>query len=212
MIGQSSSGPAQIPLYIALDQDFFKKAGLDVSSQTLSGGSTSAAAAFVNGSVNMLNSSAPEIIQYFGKKILSGKAFAEVTDQSYDVIGKGITSIPDIKGKTIGISAPNAADHIYLLAILQHYGLAPTDVIFISAGNPLQSPRCLDRGRGPDGSGKQRPTRRIDKGRNHPSEVRRQSGLRFQSNMFIATDDLIKNHKPLLKDVRGGAATTPSHG
>ena len=47
VIGQSSSGPAQIPLYIALDQDFFRKAGLDVSSQTLSGGSTSAAAAFV---------------------------------------------------------------------------------------------------------------------------------------------------------------------
>ena len=69
VIGQSSGGgPAGIPLYIALDQGFFKRAGLDVTSQILSGATTAAAASFVNGSVNMLNSSAPELIEYTGKE------------------------------------------------------------------------------------------------------------------------------------------------
>ena len=203
IIGQGSSGTAQIPLYIALQQDFFKKAGLDVTAQLLSGGTPSAMASFASGAVNILNLSAPELIQYTAKKVISGKAFGEVVDQSYDIVGsKAVTKIEDIKGKTIGVSAPNSGDQIYILAVMQHYGISPKDVTFITSGNPVSRLAAI-------AAGVIQVTAQGNPQREESMKVGTvvltsgDSPVQFPTNMFIASDDLIKNHKPLLKRFLG---------
>jgi NitT/TauT family transport system substrate-binding protein len=201
VIGQGSTGPSSLPLYVAVQQDFFKKAGLDVTAQTLSGGTPSAMASFATGAVNILNLSAPELIQYTGKKVISGKVFGEINDQQYDiVVAKDLTSIKDIKGKTIGISAPNSGDQIYLLALMQHEGISPNDVTFISTGNPINRLAALSAG-----------SIQVTAAPNAQREESVKAGsiilksgdspVQFPNTIFFANDDLIKNHKPLLKKV-----------
>ena len=55
----------------------------------------------------------------------------------------------DIKGKIIGISAPNSGDQTYFLGLMLHYKLSPQDVTFISVGNCAL--RCDDMDEGPSG-------------------------------------------------------------
>ena len=199
VIGQSSTGVGQMPLYVALQEGFFKKAGVDASSFALSGGTPSAMAAFATGSVNVLNLSAPEVIQYAGKKVITGKAFGEIVDQSYDIISsKAITSIQEIKGKTVGISAPNSGDQIILLATMQHYGISPKDVTFITSGNSINRIVALDKGviHVTAAANSQR------KDSMKVGTVLLNSGdnpVQFPTTVLIASGDLISNHKPLLK-------------
>ena len=136
IIGQISPGTSQTPLMVAVAEGFFKKAGLDVTVQSLSGGTPSAMASFATGSVNMLVAGSPEFIEYAAKKVISGKMVAELTDQNYDiVVGKGITSLQQLKGKVIGISGANGADQVYLEAMLERNGMSAKDVQFITSGS-----------------------------------------------------------------------------
>ena len=189
VIGQSASGPAEIPLYVALDQGFFKKAGLDVTSQHLSGGTPSNMAAFANGAVNILLSSAPELIEYTGKKVLSGKAFGELIDHQYDlVVTKDIKTIQDIKGNAVGVSAINAADYIYIVAVLEHYGISRNDVTFINSGTPVNRLSALSTGVVQliaEGN----PVRDESLKSGNPSFLNPTTArIQFPNNMFIASD------------------------
>jgi NitT/TauT family transport system substrate-binding protein len=199
VIGEGSSGISQVPIYVAEQEGFFKKAGLDVEGQKLNGGTGAAMAAFANNSVNILNLSAPELIQYTGNKVVSGKAFAEVSDQTNDVLAaKGIKDIHEIKGKTVGVSALNAGDYIYLVATMRQYGISPNDVTFITSGNPINRVAAIAAG-----------TIQFTAATNSIRDEEAKAGtvliksgdnpVQFPINTFIASDDLIKNHKPLLK-------------
>jgi NitT/TauT family transport system substrate-binding protein len=203
VIGEPSTGTGQLPIYVALQQGFFQKAGLDVTGQLLSGGTASAMAAFASGSVNILNLSAPEVVQYVGKKVISGKAFAEIVDQSYDVVtAKSITNVQDIKGKAVGISAPNAGDYVLLLATMQQYGIAPKDVTFINSGNSINRLAALNAGSIQVAAESNSLRDQSMKAGN----VLIKSGdnpAQFPTTVFVASSDLINNHKPLLKKFVG---------
>ena len=199
IIGEGSSGVSQIPLYVAEQEGFFKKAGIEVEGQKLNGGTAAAMAAFANGSINILNLSIPELIQFTGNKVVSGKAFAEVSDMTNDVIAaKGITSIKEIKGKTVGVSALNAGDYIYLLATMQQNGMSANDVTWIQSGNPINRVAALSKG-----------VIQFTAATNALRDESAKAGViliksgdnpvQFPLNTFIASNDFIKNHTPLLK-------------
>ena len=199
IIGAGQSGISQLPLAVADQQGFFKKAGLDVTLQTLSGGTPSAMASFATGAVNVLNLSAPELIQYLGKKVIDGKAFAEGTDQSYDIVASNnVADIQDIKGKIIGISAPNSGDQTYFLGLMLHYGISPKDVTFISVGNPTNRLAALS-------AGSIQVTAAANNLRDQSGKAGKiilksgDSPVAFPINLFIGSKDLVQNHKPLLK-------------
>jgi hypothetical protein len=143
--------------------------------------------------------SAPELIPYVAHKVASGKAFAEMVDQGYDVVvSKDITDFAQLKGKTIGQSTPNSADYFFLVATLQHYGIATSDVTFITTGNPLNRLAALS-------AGAVQATAATNAQRADVAKVGTillKSGdnpVGFPQVMFVASDDLLKNHKPLLK-------------
>ena len=121
-----------------------------------------------------------------------------MADQYDVVVTKDVKSIQDLKGKTIGVSAPNAADYIYMVAILEHYGMSRNDVTFISVGTPVNRLAALSQGA----------VQAIVQGNTLRSESEKSgilllksndSPVQFPNNMFVASDDLVKNHKPLLK-------------
>jgi NitT/TauT family transport system substrate-binding protein len=197
-IGLISPGTSQTPLFVALQEGFFKKAGLDVTAQNLSGGTPSAIAAFATGSVNMLAAGSTEFIEYTSKKVISGKMFAELADQNYDiVVSKEITSIQQLKDKTIGISSLNGADQIYLEAVLAKNGMSDKDVTFITSGSSTNRLTALSTGsiQGIAVSNANRDTS------NKTGTILLKSGdspVQVPSSMLFASDDLITKHKALL--------------
>lgn len=146
-VGITTLGPDQTPFFAAVQQGFFKKAGLDVTWESLAGGDLATDAAINQGSIDLAVGGAIEWISDLANKGISGKLIGEITDQNYDVLaGKGITSISQLKGKTIGISANNGGDAIYLQAVLAHYGITKSDVAYLAVGNPTSRLSALDSG------------------------------------------------------------------
>jgi ABC-type nitrate/sulfonate/bicarbonate transport system substrate-binding protein len=199
VVGQNNNGPNQLPMYLALQDGFFQKAGMDVTAVQLSGGTPSAMAAFASGSVNILTLSVPEVIEYIGRKAISGKIFGEMIDQNYDLLtAKNITNIQDIKGKTLGISGPNGGDWISFMGLLQHYGIDPKDVTFITAGNIANRVTALAAG-----------SIQATLSSNISRDISAQTGnillksedmpAQFPANVLVASKDLIDNHKSELK-------------
>jgi NitT/TauT family transport system substrate-binding protein len=208
IIGEGSSGTSQIPLYTADREGFFKKAGIDVEQQMFSGGTPSTMAAFASGAINILNLSGPELIEYDGSKVITAKAFGELVDNSYDLVAaKGINSIQDLKGKTVGISSPNAGDPIFITGVLLHYGLSPNDVTFITSGNPSNRLAALTAG-----------AIQVTAATNAQRDISSKAGnillksadspVQFPSNMLIANGDFIAAHRPLLQKFLGVLAQT----
>lgn len=136
------------PLYAAADQGFFKKAGLDVKITNFTGGGASSSAALASGAVDVASGGPGSFIGSIAKKAISGKIFAQLVDQSYDVVAaKGITDVSQLKGKSIGVSGINSNDHMYLTAVLEHYGMSPHDVTFLSTGTPSNRYAALSSGK-----------------------------------------------------------------
>lgn len=136
------------PVYAAVDQGFFKKAGLNVTIQKFTGGGATSVAALATGSVQIAAGGPTNFIGDISKKVITGKLFAEMLDTNYDiVVSKGITSIPQLKGKVIGVSGADSADEIFMAATLQHYGLSLSDVTPLTAGATSERLTALSTGK-----------------------------------------------------------------
>ena len=199
IIGSGSSSIADVPLYVALAKGFFKTAGLDVERQVINGGSPASMAAFSSGAINIINIGGPELIQYTANKVISGKAFAENNERSFDVVtSRDITKIEDLKGKVLGVSALNSGEYFFLIAVLQHYGLSARDVTFLASGNPINRLAALSKGaiQGTVSAN----SLRTDAAKIGTVLIKSNDNpVGFPTNMFFASMDLITHHKPLLK-------------
>ncbi|WP_433887641.1 ABC transporter substrate-binding protein [Streptomyces sp. CA-111067] len=137
--GDLSPTTTLTPFYAAVYEGFFKKAGLNVSVEKFTGGGSSSVAALATGAVDIASGGPTNFISDIAKKAVTGKIFAEVAGAQYDVLAtKGITSVSQLKGKTIGVSGGNSADEIYLMAVLAKYGIKPGDVTFVTSGTLAQ--------------------------------------------------------------------------
>jgi len=137
--GDLSPNSTLTPFYVAVDQGFFKKAGLNVTVQKFSGGGATSVAALATGAVQVASGGPTNFIGDMAKTVISGRLFGMTVDAGYDlVVSKGITSVSQLKGKTIGVSGVNSSDDIFLQATLEHYGISPSDVTFITAGTTAE--------------------------------------------------------------------------
>jgi NitT/TauT family transport system substrate-binding protein len=146
--GDLSPNSTLTPFYVAVDQGFFKKAGLNVSVQKFSGGGATSVAAIATGAVQIASGGPTNFIGDLAKGVINGKLFGMTVDAGYDlVVSKNITSISQLKGKEIGISGVNSSDDIFLLATLAHYGISANDVTFVTAGTTAERLIALSTGK-----------------------------------------------------------------
>jgi ABC-type nitrate/sulfonate/bicarbonate transport system substrate-binding protein len=197
--GQIQGSTNHLPLYVAIGQGFFDKAGLNVSIQTLSGGTTATMAAMKAGAINVMGAGAAEFVEYIGKKVVDGKMFGEVADQVYDIIvAKDIASLQQLKGQPIGISGLNGGDNTYFDAVLEKYGISTRDVTFVTTGSSTNRITALANG--------------AVKAIAVPNDRRAatsavgtillksgESPIRIPGGMYLANSNLLSNHKPLLQ-------------
>lgn len=145
--GDLAPNSALTPFYAAVDQGFFKQNGLNVTVDSFHGGGATSVAALATGAVQIASGGPTNFIGDLAKGVVKGQIFGESQDSNYDlVVSKGITNISQLKGKTIGVSGINSADEIFLEATLEHYGVSPGQVTFLTAGTLAERLTALTTG------------------------------------------------------------------
>lgn len=187
------------PVYVAAAEGFFKKAGLDVEITNFSGGGASSSAALASGAVDVASGGPGSFIGSIAKKAIHGKIFAQLMDQSYDLISaKGIDSVSDLKGKTIGISGGNSNDQIYLVALLKDKGISKDDVTFLNTGNPSNRYAALAAGK-IDATAQSSSTRSVSENTGTVLVKAESSPIRNPGQVFYVDQNYLDKNKATLK-------------
>jgi len=129
-------GQAQLiylPATLAQELGFYKEAGLDVTLLDFPGGAKSLEA-LMGGSTDVVCGFYDHTIQMAaqGKDL---RAFvAMLRYPGLVLVSPTIGRIEDLKGKTVGVSAPGSSTHMFLNYVLVAHGLKPEDVSNASIG------------------------------------------------------------------------------
>jgi len=127
-----------LPLTIAEQLRFFAAEGLDISIVDFAGGAK-ALQAVVGGSADICSGAYEHTIslqskgQYYSAFVLQGRAPQISLGVSKRTL-PGYRSIPDLRGKKIGVSAPGSSTNMIANYVLAQGGLKPDEVSFIGVG------------------------------------------------------------------------------
>jgi NitT/TauT family transport system substrate-binding protein len=126
------------PTYVATELGFFTANGLAIDIVT-AGSSASGTQQLAAGSADVADVSATQIVQ----AVIGGAPIKAVFDRSrsapYYLFGKkGITSLAQLKGKTIIIGGVNDITRIFTDTILRNAKVDPADVTYVYAGGAAE--------------------------------------------------------------------------
>lgn len=126
-----------MPIFVAQDKGFFKKAGVDVDIITSRGGSE-AMKAYIAGDVQFAAIGFPEVGLMREKGVDAELFFAQCNRVPFALIartGSGIKSVKDLKGKTVAVTSPGSLTANIAKYFAMKAGLDPVkDVHFVSVG------------------------------------------------------------------------------
>jgi NitT/TauT family transport system substrate-binding protein len=157
-IAQGTSSVIWSPIYVAEANGYFKKNGLNVTTQVT--GSTTAVSAVLSGSAaaaatGMADSFASAtqgkpIVAFASSAVLDSddivvtKAFAKKTGLT--VKSSLAKKVKALKGATIGISQPGASTQQVIEWLLPQYGLTSKDVSFVAVGSATTALGAMEHG------------------------------------------------------------------
>lgn len=127
-----------LPTTLAAQLGYYEEEGLDVELQDLQGGSK-ALTALVGGSVQIASGYYEHTIQMQAKR-QNIKSFVQMgkSPALALVVAPGktdeIKSLQDLKGKSVGVTAPGSSTHMLLLYLLEQEGMEATDVSVVAMG------------------------------------------------------------------------------
>lgn len=148
--GDSSSTPvkfgflasAAIVPFTAEQEGFFKKYGVDATSENIPGGPNVLAAA-LGGSVDVFSGSPP----LTSAAVEQGRCIKFLSFEQGNVVniigspkgswpnaGKGLESLQDLKGKKLGVTAVGGGVHTWVLHALKVAGVDPSSITFVAVG------------------------------------------------------------------------------
>jgi NitT/TauT family transport system substrate-binding protein len=126
-----------MPIYVAQAQDLFKKHNVDVEVITSRGGGE-AMKAYISGDVQIVATGFPEVGLMRSKNVDVELFFAQTSRVPFGMIARkeeNITSVADLKGKTIAVTSPGSLTANLARYFVQQAGLDPDkDVSLVSVG------------------------------------------------------------------------------
>jgi NitT/TauT family transport system substrate-binding protein len=138
-----------LPLTIAETRGFFKEEGLEVTINDFAGGAK-ALQAMLGGSVDVVTGSYEHTINMQAKNqdiralvVLARNSMVLVANKAR---GGGISTVAELKGKKIGVSAPGSSTHFFVLYLMAKSGLTAADASFISVGASAGAVASLETG------------------------------------------------------------------
>jgi NitT/TauT family transport system substrate-binding protein len=126
-----------MPIYVAQAQDLFKKHNVDVEVITSRGGGE-AMKAYISGDVQIVATGFPEVGLMRAKNVDVELFFAQTSRVPFGMIARkdeNITSVADLKGKTIAVTSPGSLTANLARYFVKEAGLDPDkDVSLVSVG------------------------------------------------------------------------------
>lgn len=131
-VAVSPPNVVHLPPFVAQDLGYFKEENLTVELPKFEGG-VQAFRAVAGGSVDLAQTSSEPFLSAVaeGGDVKAVYTYAPNVDVSF-AVGPKIKSPADLKGKNIGIQEPNGFADVMSRNVLRNYGIAPSDVNFIS--------------------------------------------------------------------------------
>jgi NitT/TauT family transport system substrate-binding protein len=120
---------------LGIEQGIFSKYGIDLQIVNFTKGGAEATAGVVSGQVDMGSYGTPiltGISKGVGMKIVASPPIKE--NPFYLVAGKGISSVQELKGKTVATGAFGGGNHQSLVKILEHNGMKESDLKVVATG------------------------------------------------------------------------------
>jgi len=139
-IAYATQTATALPIFIARDAGIFKSHGIDADI-TYSRDGAAAIAALVGGDVQFIVVGDPNLTN----AVLQGAdieylAWPAHTVQIVIVGQPGLTGVPDLKGKTVGVTAAGSTTDLFVQALLRRSGLEPKrDVNVVAVGGSSET-------------------------------------------------------------------------
>lgn len=148
MIGYSAISPSQAPAWIAHDQGFFRKYGLDAQLLFVEGGSRTVQT-LISGDVLAAQVAGSSVLQsnLQGSGVVMVAGFLNTMDYKL-IVARDITRPDQLKGKTMAVSRIGSSSDFATRYALEKYGLAPDkDVAIIQIGSQPARFSALESGK-----------------------------------------------------------------
>jgi NitT/TauT family transport system substrate-binding protein len=135
-IVQTTHSVQDWPLVVAQGMGFFAQNGLEVD-VSIAGASAAVAQQLAAGSAPIGSVSTTQVVE----AVLGGAPLTQVLKNvqtsPYTLLGrKGITSVEQLRGKTIMIGGPNDITRVFIDRMLAAHGLHPNEYTYVYAGAP----------------------------------------------------------------------------
>ncbi|WP_424134923.1 ABC transporter substrate-binding protein [Roseomonas chloroacetimidivorans] len=149
-IGAASSSEMAAPVYVAIDQGYFREAGLTAELVDFRGGAP-AIQALVGGGIEVCICAVDHVVRLRSRRQDAVVAVELDTRHSYALVsrpGTSFSSLADLRGKKIGITSPSSLTDNTLRWALAKAGLNPDrDVEIVGAGGGASMKAAIDSGR-----------------------------------------------------------------
>lgn len=150
MIGAASASEMAAPIYVAIDQGYFREAGIEAELVDFRGGAP-AIQALVGGGINVCICAVDHVVRLRSRRQDVAVAVELDTRHSYALVsrtGTSYASVADLRGKRIGITSPSSLTDNTLRWALAKAGLNPDrDVEIVGAGGGASMKAAIDSGR-----------------------------------------------------------------
>lgn len=126
-----------MPIFIAQEQGFLKKRGVDIDVIASRGGGE-AMKAYIAGDVQLVATGFPEVGLLRSRGVDVELFFAQLQRVPFALIGRkdrNITSVADLKGRTVAVTSPGSLTWILTRYFIKLEGMDPDrDVVLVSVG------------------------------------------------------------------------------
>ena len=149
-VGGSISQMNKVAYFVALNRKYFDQEGLQVDSTAFASG-TAALQNLIGGNADVVEGSFEHTLrmQTKGQNLMCiavfGRYPANVLVVRKSMAGT-IKTIADLKGKTIGISAPGSSTHNFVAGLMERAGVSYKDASYVSVGTGLSAVAAMKSG------------------------------------------------------------------
>ncbi len=141
-------GSSLLPIWVALDQGLFSRAGLDVELIWMQ--SALSTTALLAGEVDVIFGTPQVTLPILASKnpppLVSIAAWGSASEH-WLVVHPSIQSVKELQGKILATSRPKSADHGYAIVILERHGVDPRQLTFLAAGGQAGRMAAVESGR-----------------------------------------------------------------
>lgn len=132
ILAQTATSPSGWPMYVAQERGFYTEEGVDIERLDLPS-SVTQTQALISGDIHINSYTVDSVARAVqGGAPIKMIASAQEVPNLQLIVGKGVESFADLRGKTLGAGSPGGYFNVLLIGMLQTKGLEPNEYDVVS--------------------------------------------------------------------------------